>query len=278
MSPEDPVGARDVHEHEREDSRFVRVAYEGPVAIVTLDRPERLNAMGDTMDKQFWAALAEIFSNSAVRVVLWRAEGRDFSAGRDLNDLGVRPAGVSDYRYISEGHARTHDLLVPPPLPVVVAIQGWCIGGSFERALLCDIRVASEDAKFRLPELSYGLVPDSGGTARIFQSCGPGVVSDLVLTGRVMTAEEALRHGIVSRMVTRDELDEEAMAVAEAIAKQAPLAVRMHRQVLGTLGGAQVAASLREELLAQMLVYSSEDYAELKKARQEGREPRYRVT
>ncbi len=260
------------------DPTFVRVDQEGAVAIVTLDRPERLNAMGDTMDGQFWAALAEVFSRSEVRVVLWRAEGRDFSAGRDLNDLGVRPTGVSDYQYISEGHAKTHALLVPPPLPVVVAIQGWCIGGSFERALLCDMRIASEDAKFRLPELSYGLVPDSGGTARIFQICGAGVASDLVLTGRVMAAEEALRHGIVSRVVTRERLDEEAMEVAQTIARQPPLAVRMHRQVLGTLGGAEVAASLHEELLSQMLVYNSQDYAELKEARSKGREPRFRGT
>jgi enoyl-CoA hydratase/carnithine racemase len=261
-----------------EQGTFVTVDYEDPVAIVTLDRPDRLNAMGDTMDNQFWAALEEVFSRSDVRAVLWRANGRAFSAGRDLNDLGVRPEGVSDYDYISQGHARTHELLVPPPVPVVVAVQGWCIGGAFERTLLCDMRIASEDAKFRLPELSHGLVPDSGGTARLFQMCGHGVASDIVLTGRVMDAEEALRHGVVSRVVSREKLDEESLAIATAVAKQPPLAVKMHRQVLGSLGTAQVAASLREELLAQMLVYQSADFAELKAAHAEGREPRYRCS
>ncbi|MGH9030446.1 MAG: enoyl-CoA hydratase/isomerase family protein [Acidimicrobiales bacterium] len=258
--------------------RFVRVEQAGHVAVVTLDRPDRLNAMGDTMDEQFWEALEEVFGRDDVRVVLWRAEGRAFSAGRDLNDLGVRPEGTTDFQYISQGHARTHELLVPPPVAVVVAIQGWCIGGSFERALLCDIRIAADDAKFRLPELSHGLIPDSGGTARIFQMCGHGLAADLVLTGRVMDAQEALRHGVVSRVVPRAELDEQAMSVAAAIAEQPPLAVRMHRQVIGRLATGEVAGSLREELLAQMLVYKSEDFAELKSARSEGRDPKFRGT
>jgi enoyl-CoA hydratase/carnithine racemase len=144
--------------------------------------------------------------------------------------------------------------------------------------LLCDIRIAAEDAKFRLPELSHGLVPDSGGTARLFQMCGHGVASDIVMTGRVMDSAEALRHGVVSRVVPREDLDDQALAIAVAVAKQPPLAVRMHREVLGSLGTAQVASSLREELLAQMLVYQSADFAELKAARAEGREPRYRGT
>jgi enoyl-CoA hydratase len=245
---------------------FVRVDYDDALAVLTLDRPERLNAMGDAMDRQFWASLEEAFSRPEIRCVLWRAEGRAFSAGRDLNDLGVRPEGTSDYEYISAGHARTHELLVPPPVPVVVAIQGWCIGGSFERALLCDIRIASEDAKFRLPELSHGLIPDSGGTARIFQMCGHGVASDLVLTGRAMEADEALRHGIVSRVVARDRLDDEAMEVARTIAGQQPLPVKMHRQVLGALATAEVARSLHEELLAQMLVYNSAEFASVRRS------------
>ncbi len=260
------------------EERFVRVDFDGPVAIVTLDRPETLNAMGDTMDNQFFDALEEIFGSGRARAVLWRAEGRAFSAGRDLNDLGVRPEGTTDYQYISAGHARTHELLVNSPLPIVVAIQGWCIGGSFERTLLCDVRIAADDARFRLPELSHGLIPDSGGTARIFQMCGHGVASDLVLTARVMEADEALRHGIVSRVVPRDELDEVAMSVVGAVAAQPPLAVKVHRQVLGSLATSEVSASLREELLAQMLVYQSADFAELKAARSEGRDPKYRAT
>jgi enoyl-CoA hydratase/carnithine racemase len=260
------------------DPQYVRVAYDGAVAVLTLDRPDRLNAMSNAMEDQFWSALDEIDHRDGVRCVLWRAEGRAFSAGRDVNDLGNRAPGESDYHYISDGHAMTHRLLVPPKLPIVCAIQGWCIGGSFERTLLCDLRIAADDAKFRLPELVHGLIPDSGGTARLFQMCGHGLVSDLVLTARVLDADEALRHGIVSRVVARDELDATALEVARTIAALPPLAVRAWRQNLLDMATPLVTKSLHDELAGQMLVYKSDDFAEFKRARAEGREPNYRTT
>ncbi|HEX7094307.1 MAG TPA: enoyl-CoA hydratase/isomerase family protein [Acidimicrobiales bacterium] len=257
---------------------FIDLRYEPHVAILTLNRPDRLNAMGNEMDRQFWDALDEIYARHDVRCILWRAEGRAFSAGRDINDLGNRGPGESDYHYISAGHAATHRLLVPPKVPIVCAIQGWCIGGSFERTLLCDMRIAADDAKFRLPELVHGLIPDSGGTARLFQMCGHGVVTDLVLTGRVMDAEEALRHGVVSRVVPRDQLDDVALDVARTIASHPPLAVHAWRQGLSELATPMVTGALHAELLGQMLVYKSDDYAEFKQARAEGRPATYRNT
>ena len=256
----------------------VRVAYDDHVAVLTVDRPDQLNAMSDAMEDKFFAALAEIDDREDVRCILWRAEGRAFSAGRDLKDLGNRAPGQSDYHYIHRGHAATHRLLVPPKLPIVCAIQGWCIGGVFERTLLCDLRIASPDAKFKLPELAHGLVPDSGGTARLFQMCGHGLVTDLVFTGRTLDADEALRHGIVSRLVDREQLDAEAMAIATSIAAAPPLAVRAWRQNLLDMSVPLVTKSLHDELSAQMLIYKSDDFAEFKKARAEGRPPVYRTT
>jgi enoyl-CoA hydratase/carnithine racemase len=257
---------------------YIRVDYEDHLAVLTLDRPDRLNAMNNAMDAEFFEVLEAINARPEVRCVLWRAEGRAFSAGRDVNDLGNRGPGESDYHYISQGHAATHRLLVPPKVPVVCAIQGWCIGGSFERTLLCDLRFVSEDAKFRLPELAHGLIPDSGGTARLFQMCGPGIATDLVLTGRVMDAQEALRLGIVSRVLPIDELDAAAHEAARAISALPPLAVKAWRQGLLDLATPPITNALHAELLAQMLVYKSEDFAEFKKARAEERPPVYRTT
>jgi enoyl-CoA hydratase/carnithine racemase len=259
-------------------SDFVHLQIDGHVAVVTLDRPDRLNAMGDAMDGEFWAALDEATARDDVYCILWRAEGRAFSAGRDVNDLGNRGPGESDYHFIDKGHGHTHRLLVPPKVPIVCAIQGWCIGGSFERTLLCDLRIAADDARFRLPELVHGLIPDSGGTARLFQMCGHGLVTDLVLTGRVMDAEEALRHGIVSRVVPRADLDAVGMEVAHAIAAMPPLAVRAWRRNLSELATPMVTRSLHDELVGQMLVYKSDDFAEFRAARHEGRPPSYRIT
>jgi enoyl-CoA hydratase/carnithine racemase len=261
-----------------EQDGTVRVEYDGHVAVLTVDRPDRLNAMTNELDAQLWVAFEEVFARDDVYAVLWRAEGRAFSAGRDTSQLGNRSDGESDYHYIAEGLGATERLIVPPRVPVVCAIQGWCIGGGFERTLLCDVRIAADDARFRLPELLHGVVPDSGGTARLFQICGPGLVSDLVLTGRVLDAEEALRHGIVSRVVPREELDDVALETTHAIAQLPPLAVRAWRQNLNDMSVPQVAKSIHDELLAQMLVYQSDDFAEFKRARAEDRAPEYRIT
>ncbi len=237
----------------------VRVEYDGHLAVLTLDRPDQLNAMSDHMEARLWAAFEELEERDDVYCVLWRAEGRAFSAGRDVSELGNRGEGESDYRYIAFGHAKTHRFLVPPRVPIVCAIQGWCIGGMWERSLLCDIRVAADDAKFRLPELAHGLIPDSGGTARLFQICGPSLVSDLVLTTRVLDADEAHR-------------------VASTIASMSPLAVRAWRQNLLDISTPTVQKAIHDELLAQMLVYTSEDFAEFRAARAEERPPNYRIT
>jgi enoyl-CoA hydratase/carnithine racemase len=256
----------------------VRLDYDDHLAILTLDRPDRLNAMSDHMERQLWDAFAELETRDDVYCVLWRAEGRAFSAGRDVSELGNRGPGESDYHYIEFGHRHTHRHLVPPRVPIVCAIQGWCIGGMWERALLCDVRIAADDAKFRLPELAHGVIPDSGGTARLFQICGPGLVSDLVLTTRALDAEEALRHGIVSRVVPRAELDETALGAARTIAAMPPLAVRAWRQNLLDLATPPVQKAIHDELLGQMLVYTSEDFQEFRAARAEDRPPNYRVT
>ena len=256
----------------------VRVDYDGGVAVLTLDRPDRLNAMNDEMEALFFAALDEIAERDDVRCVLWRAEGRAFSSGRDVAELGNRPPGASDYHYIVAGHTATHRTLVHAKVPIVCAIGGWCIGGMWERTLLCDMRIAADDAKFRLPEMAHGLIPDSGGTARLFQMCGHGLVTDLVLTCRVLGADEALQHGIVSRVVPRDQLDEEALGVAQTIASLPPLAVKAWRQNLMDLATPPVTKAIHDELLAQMLVYTSEDFAEFKAARAADRPPIYRNT
>jgi enoyl-CoA hydratase/carnithine racemase len=258
-----------------EHTDTVLVSYDGAVAIVSLNRPERHNAFNDAMDARFFEALEEVAARPDVRAVLWRGEGRSFSSGRDTAELGRRAKGESDLEFIEAGHRRTR-LLWSMPVPIVVALKGWTLGGSFERALLCDIRIAATDVRMGLPEVAHGVIPDSGGTARLFQMAGHGLAADLALTGRIIGAEEALRHGIVSRVVEPERLDEEALAVAREIASRPPLAVKFSRAVLASLATPEVERSMHEEMLAQTVVFASEDYHELKAARAEGREPRFR--
>jgi enoyl-CoA hydratase/carnithine racemase len=127
-----------------------------------------------------------------------------------------------------------------------------------------------------LPEIRHGVVPDSAGTARLFQIAGHGLVADLALTGRVMDAPEALRHGVVSRVVPDAELDKIALEIARQIAAAPAFTVKMFRRTLGRIANPLVTSSLAEEALTQSMVFASRDYAEMKAARAEKREPAYR--
>jgi enoyl-CoA hydratase/carnithine racemase len=138
------------------------------------------------------------------------------------------------------------------------------------------MRIAGESARMRLPEVLHGVVPDSGGTARLFQMAGHGLVADLALTGRILDAQEALRHGIVSRVVPDDQLDAACMEIAHAIAKAPAFTVKMFQRTLRRLANPVVQTSIQEEALTQSMVFASRDYAEMKAARSESREPKYR--
>ena len=240
-------------------SETVQLSFDGSVAVVSLNRPDRHNAFNDEMDARFFEVLAELHERDDVRAIVWRGEGRSFSSGRDTKELGHRAKGETDLEFIRAGHDKTR-LLFTMPAPVVVALKGWVLGGSFERALLCDIRLAAEDARMGLPETAHGVIPDSGGMARLFQIAGHGVASELALTGRIIDAEEALRHGIVSRVLPTDELDKAAIELAQEIAKRPPLAVKMARHVISRLATNEVDRSMYEEMLAQTVVMSSEEY------------------
>ena len=240
-------------------SEAVSLTFDGPVAVMSLNRPDRHNAFNDEMDARLFEIIAELHERDDVRAVVWRGEGKSFSSGRDTKELGKRAKGQSDLEFIQAGHDKTR-LLFTMPAPVVVALKGWVLGGSFERALLCDIRIAADDARMGLPETAHGVIPDSGGVARLFQIAGHGVASELALTGRIIDADEAFRHGIVSRVVPADELDKAAIELAQDIAKRPPLAVKMARRVISQLATAEVDRSMYEEMLAQTVVMSSEEY------------------
>lgn len=248
---------------------------DGPVAVMTNNRPDRHNAANNEMDARLWEILRELHERPDVRAVVWRGNGKSFSSGRDVAELGQREPGVSDLEFIEAGHAGTQGFFTLS-VPIVVALKGWVIGGSFERALLCDMRIAGESAKMRLPEVLHGVVPDTGGTARLVQMAGHGLAADLALTGRVMDAEEALRHGVVSRVVPDADVDDAALEIARQIAKAPPFTVKMFRRTLGGLANPDVQRSIQEEAVTQSLVFASHDYAEMKAARAEDREPKYR--
>jgi enoyl-CoA hydratase/carnithine racemase len=252
----------------------VRYEVDGPIATITNDNPAKHNAFDDAMDLRLFEIFGEIARNKDIRAVIWRAEGKSFSSGRDVSAIGGGGVQLTHHELMTRGHRGIQQVL-DLEVPVLVATQGWSIGASFQRALLCDIRVAAQDARFMLPEVIHGVIPDTGGVARLFQICGHGVASDLVLTGRPIDAAEAQAHGIVSRVVPREVLDATVREMAEKIAAAPYVTVRMARRVIRHLGEPQVRTSMAEELIAQTFINSSHDYAEFRAARGEERSPRY---
>ena len=252
----------------------VRLVVEGPIAIITNDQPEKHNAFDDEMDAALFEILGELKARDDVRCVIWRGEGKSFSSGRDAASIGNLKVPLSHHELMRRGH-RGIQQLWELDAPVIVACKGWVMGGSFQRALLCDIRIAAEGTRFRLPELSYGVIPDTGGVGVLYEMCGPGLVSDLVLTGRIMPAEEAMAYGIVSRIVPADELDATAREMAEQIAGAPAVTVKMARRVIKHLSEPDVRSSMAEELIAQTFISRSDDMAEFRAARAEERDPRY---
>ena len=252
----------------------VRLEVDGPIATITNDNPSKRNAFDDAMDLQLFEILSELRQTPGLRAVIWRGEGDSFSSGRDVSAIGGGQTELSHHELMTRGH-RGIQQVFELDAPIIVACQGWSIGGSFQRALLCDIRVAADDARFMLPETGYGVIPDTGGVGRLFQMCGHGVVSDMVLTGRKLSASEALALGVVSRVVPRDELDATVREMAETIASRPAVTIKMARRVIGHLAEPEVRSSMADELIGQTFINTSHDFAEMRAARAEERDPHY---
>ncbi len=246
----------------------------GSIAVITNNNPGKRNAFDDEMDVQLFEILAELKERKDVRAVIWRAEGEVWSAGRDVSVIGHNVTQLSHHELMVRGHQGILQIF-ELNVPIIAAIQGWAIGGSFQRALLCDIRVAAEGSQFKLPEVSYGVIPDTGGMGRLFQICGTGVASDLIFTGRTMNVDEAYTHGIVSRVVPPEALDDTAWEMANRIASAPMVTIKMARQVLRHLSEPGVRSSMADEMIYQTFINKSSDFAEFKAAKSEGREPDY---
>jgi enoyl-CoA hydratase len=252
----------------------VRLDVDGPIATITNDNPDKHNAFDDAMDLALFEILAELRERPDVRAVIWRAEGRSFSSGRDVAAIGGAQVELSHHELMKRGHRGILQVL-EIEAPIIVAMKGWSIGASFQRALICDIRVAAEGARMMLPEATHGVIPDTGGMGRLYQMCGHGVVSDMVLTGRPMSAEEALHHGVVSRVVPEAELDATVREMAEKVAAAPKVTINMARRVIRHLSEPSLRSSMEDELVYQTFISRSDDMAEMRAARAEERPPTY---
>jgi enoyl-CoA hydratase len=244
---------------------MIRLAVEDGIATLTLNNPEKLNPWSWEASRQLGARASEIRFNDDVRVVVLRAEGRAFCAGIDVGDPGDRVTGRSPaekvrnfyeaFRWVHEQFQTFANL----PQPIVAAVQGYCLGVGFELALMADIRVASSDAIFALPEATIGVSIDAGGDLRIARDAGAGWAKMLALTGRRIDAATAERIGLLQSVVERDELDAAAMTVAREIRDNAPLAVQSIKRTINEFADRAMHDALRFEALSAAVEFVSED-------------------
>ncbi len=252
----------------------VRLEVDGPIATIVNDNPDKHNAFDDDMDMQLFGILDDLAKRRDIRAVIWKGVGKSFSSGRDVGSIGTMRVPLSHHELMRRGH-RGIQRIWDIDAPVIVACKGWVMGGSFQRALLADIRVAAEDARFRLPETTYGVIPDTGGVAVLYEMCGHGFVSDMVLTGRIVSAQEALAHGIVSRVVPPRALDETVQEMADRIVESPAVTVKMAREVIRHLALPQIRSSMNDEMIYQTFINRSDDFAEMYAARDAERPPHY---
>jgi enoyl-CoA hydratase/carnithine racemase len=255
-------------------SALVRTELVEGIGVISYNRPEKHNALNNAMSEQYAEALTWALSDREVRCIVLRGEGPSFSSGRDVTELGSRPDGEGDYSFVRRIQEGTFRLLTSPK-PVIAAVKGYALGGAFERCLAADIRIGSPDAVMGLPEIAFGILPDTGGTQLLTALVGPGRAKELVLTGRRIDAQEALSWGILNRIVALEELDAEVMELAGTIASRSPVALAMGKHLVDQCWADEIHRGVRAELLAQTALFTSEDYAEARAALREQRPPKF---
>ena len=206
--------------------KTLSLALDGPVAEVTINRPEKLNALSAQVLEDLRHLVVHLREREDIRAVIITGLGeKAFVAGADISELSRLNDWEQGTTFAQNGQA-VFSLIETSPKPFIAAINGFALGGGCELALACHIRICSENAKFGQPEVNLGVIPGYGGTQRLTRVMGRTYATDLILTGRTIDATEAHAHGIVSRVVPLSELLRAAHQIAETIAQKAPLAVR----------------------------------------------------
>ena len=251
----------------------VHLAREGAVATVTVSRPEAMNALDSETLRDLLACLDELAAGDVRAVVLTGAGERAFVAGADIREMSEKSV-LEAHAYARLGQ-RCAALLEEMPAATIAAVNGFALGGGCELALACDIRYASSRAKLGQPEINLGLIPGWGGTQRLARTAGLGFAKELILTGRLVDADEALRRGLVNAVYEPDVLMERALETARLIASKSPVAVAAAKQATNRALQADHAGNLAHEASLFSALFGSEDAREGMAAFGEKREPRF---
>jgi enoyl-CoA hydratase len=251
---------------------LVLVERDGAIAVVLLNRPDQLNALSDELMEELVSALAELDRDEGVRAIVLGGSERAFAAGADIGELAQ--ASAIDLYY--QRRIERWDAIRGLWTPLIAAVSGYCLGGGCELAMACDLIVASESAQFGQPETGLGIIPGAGGTQRLTRAVGKALAMDMILSGRRLSADEALAAGLVARVVPNEAWLEEAKGLAREIAEKGPVGTRLAKESVDRAFETTLTAGLEAERRALYLAFASEDAKEGLTAFTEKRKPEFK--
>ncbi len=251
----------------------ILLAREGRVGIITLNRPKALNALCDALIAELGHALDDLENDTGIGAIILTGSEKAFAAGADIKEMKDR--SFMDV-YLSDFITKGWERVAACRKPVIAAVAGFALGGGCEMAMMCDIIIAAENAKFGQPEITLGVIPGAGGTQRLTRALGKAKAMDLVLTGRMMDAAEAERCGLVSRIVPADKLMEEARAVAAKVASMSLPISLFAKESVNRAFETTLAEGLHFERRLFHAAFATEDQTEGMTAFAEKRPPQFK--
>ena len=241
----------------------------GQVGLITLNRPQAMNALNFTLTRELMDALETFDKDEAVGAMVVTGNQKAFAAGADIKEMADKTRQEMVENDLSGRFARIRSIRKP----VIAAVSGWALGGGCEIAMSCDMIIASETAKFGQPEITIGVIPGAGGTQRLTRAVGKAIAMEMILNNRTLSAAEALQFGLVNRVVPVDVYLDEALKLAEEIASRAPVAIRSAKKMVDQAYESFLADALLEEGREFFSLFDTEDQKEGMRAFAEKRPP-----
>lgn len=252
----------------------ITIEKSGPVAVLTINRPDKLNALNNKVHTEGVAALDDLRTDDGIRVLVITGAGeKSFVAGADISEFEGQTPVTQRNAFHEPSLFNSIDAF---PKPVIAMINGFCLGGGNELAMACDIRMASENAKFSQPEINLGIMCGGGGTQRLTHLVGEGRSMEMVLTGDMIDAATAKKFGLVNHVFPVDQLEAETMKLAGKIAEKAPIALQLSKEAVKFASRSNLDEGLRREVDLFAICFSTEDKKEGVAAFLEKRKPEFK--